>query len=175
MKIPPDFLVQLGQVGTLVLGSLGVWVALINQRRQLNAQMFIEVTGRFQELLRLFPTEAWLANRIPSQPLPPASPGIDRLHIVLPLTDIRGLSASQGPIHYQEALAALGARNQAHSNGPGFAKRMDTISCRVCSQPRLPSVHKQADGLYAATVSPLIGGLCDPLAVEFLPDSTGAV
>jgi hypothetical protein len=73
MKIPPDFLVQLGQVGTLVLGSLGVWVALINQRRQLNAQMFIEVTGRFQELLRLFPTEAWLANRIPSQPLPPAS------------------------------------------------------------------------------------------------------
>jgi hypothetical protein len=73
MKIPPDFLVQLGQVGTLVLGSLGVWVALINQRRQLNAQMYIEVSGRFQELLRLFPTEAWLANRIPSQPLPPSS------------------------------------------------------------------------------------------------------
>jgi hypothetical protein len=73
MKLPPDFLVQLGQVGTLVLGSLGIWVALINQRRQLNAQMFIEVTGRFQELLRLFPTEAWLANRIPSQPLPPTS------------------------------------------------------------------------------------------------------
>jgi hypothetical protein len=73
MKIPPDFLVQIGQVGTLVLGSLGIWVALINQRRQLNAQMFIEVTGRFQELLRLFPTEAWLANRIPSQPLPPTS------------------------------------------------------------------------------------------------------
>jgi hypothetical protein len=35
--------------------------------------MFIEMSGRFQELLRLFPTEAWLANRNPSQPLPPPS------------------------------------------------------------------------------------------------------
>jgi hypothetical protein len=68
-----DFLVQWSQVGTLVLGSLGVWVAMLNQRRQLNAQMFITITGRFQELLRLFPTEAWLANRNASQPLPPRS------------------------------------------------------------------------------------------------------
>ncbi len=35
--------------------------------------MFIEFSGRFQELLRLFPTEAWLANRNPTQPLPPPS------------------------------------------------------------------------------------------------------
>jgi hypothetical protein len=35
--------------------------------------MFIEFSGRFQELLRLFPTEAWLANRNPSKPLPPSS------------------------------------------------------------------------------------------------------
>ncbi len=48
-------------------------VALLNQRRQLNAQMFVEFSGRFQEILRLFPTEAWLANRNPSQPLPPSS------------------------------------------------------------------------------------------------------
>src|SRR5580658_5979762 len=68
-----DILVQLGQVGTLVIGSAGIWVALVTQRRQLNAQMFMEVSGRFQELLRLFPTEAWLANRNPSQPLPPSS------------------------------------------------------------------------------------------------------
>src|SRR5258708_29631564 len=65
--------VQIGQAGTLVLGSLYIWVALLNQRRQLNAQMFIEFSGRFQELLRLFPTEAWLANRNPSLPLPPSS------------------------------------------------------------------------------------------------------
>src|SRR5271165_1361332 len=64
---------QLGQVGTLVIGGVGICVALINQRRQLNAQMFIEFPGRFQDILRLFPTEAWLANRNPSQPLPPSS------------------------------------------------------------------------------------------------------
>jgi hypothetical protein len=73
MSLPTDVLVQCSQVGTLVLGSLGVWVAMINQRRQLNAQMFITISGRFQELLRLFPTEAWLANRNASQPVPPRS------------------------------------------------------------------------------------------------------
>src|SRR5580658_10354756 len=73
MNIPLDVLVQCSQVGTLVLGSLGIWVAMINQRSQLNAQMFITISGRFQDLLRLFPTEAWLANRNASQPLPPRS------------------------------------------------------------------------------------------------------
>src|ERR1700723_1937565 len=68
-----DIFAQLGQVGTLVVASLGIFVALRNQHRQLNAQMFIEFSGRFQELLRLFPTEAWLANRNPSQPLPNTS------------------------------------------------------------------------------------------------------
>jgi hypothetical protein len=61
------------QVGTLIVGSAGIGVALVNQRRQLNAQMFIEFSGRFQVLLRLFPTDAWLANLNPSQRLPPAS------------------------------------------------------------------------------------------------------
>jgi hypothetical protein len=64
----------LGQVGTLLIGSLGLGVALLTQRRQLNAQMFIEFSKRFEDLLRLFPTEAWLANRNPGQPLPPSSP-----------------------------------------------------------------------------------------------------
>jgi hypothetical protein len=68
-----EILVQLGQVGTLLIGTLGIGVALRNQRRQLNAQMFIEFSRRFEELLRLFPTEAWLANRNPGQPLPPPS------------------------------------------------------------------------------------------------------
>jgi hypothetical protein len=73
MKLSSDILVQLGQVGTLILGSLGVWVAMFNQRRQLNAQMFIEISRRFQDVLRMFPTEAWLANRNPAAPLPPPS------------------------------------------------------------------------------------------------------
>jgi hypothetical protein len=65
--------VDLSQLGTLFVGGVGIGVALINQRRQLNAQMFIEFSKRFEELLRLFPTEAWLANRRPNQELPPPS------------------------------------------------------------------------------------------------------
>jgi alcohol dehydrogenase (NADP+) len=33
MKLPSDIVVQPGQVGTMILGSLGVWVAMFNQRR----------------------------------------------------------------------------------------------------------------------------------------------
>src|SRR5580704_9940216 len=73
MILSRDVVVQLCQVGTLLLGCLGVWIAMFTQRRQLNAQMFITISGRFQELLRLFPTDAWLANRNASQPVPPRS------------------------------------------------------------------------------------------------------
>ena len=66
-------LADLMQWGTLFVGGIGIGVALINQRRQLNAQMFIEFSKRFEELLRLFPTEAWLANRRLNQELPPPS------------------------------------------------------------------------------------------------------
>ena len=61
------------QLGAIIVGSIGIGVALINQKRQLNAQMFIEFSKRFEELLKLFPTEAWLANRRPNQELPPSS------------------------------------------------------------------------------------------------------
>jgi hypothetical protein len=61
------------QLGAIVVGGIGIGVALVNQRRQLNAQMYIEFSKRFEELLRLFPTEAWLANRRPNQELPPSS------------------------------------------------------------------------------------------------------
>jgi hypothetical protein len=69
----PDFVTQIGNLGTIAIGGLGIFVALRNQRRQQNSQMFLEFSGRFQNLLRLFPTEAWLANRDPRQPLPPQS------------------------------------------------------------------------------------------------------
>jgi hypothetical protein len=68
-----DILAQVGQAGTVVVGSFGIYVALRNQRRQLNAQMFIEFSGRFQKLLREFPTEAWLANRSANEAIPPSS------------------------------------------------------------------------------------------------------
>jgi hypothetical protein len=65
-----EILDHLGQAGTIIVGSLGLFIALRNQNRQLNVQMFIEFSGRFQELVKLFPTEAWLANHNPSRPLP---------------------------------------------------------------------------------------------------------
>ena len=68
-----DVLAKLGSAGTIAVGSLGIYVALRNQHRQLNAHTFIEFSKRFQELLRLFPTEAWLANRDSSKPMPPSS------------------------------------------------------------------------------------------------------
>ena len=71
--MPPNIWLLFAQVGPFVLGFLGIYVALTNQRRQLNAQMFIEFSGRFQEILRMFPTQAWLANHNPSQPMPPSS------------------------------------------------------------------------------------------------------
>src|SRR5882757_317404 len=64
---------ELSQLGALCVGCIGIGVALVNQRRQLNAQMFIEFSKRFEELLRLFPTDAWLANRRPDQELMPSS------------------------------------------------------------------------------------------------------
>lgn len=68
-----ELLGHISNAGTIAIGGLGIFVALRNQHRQLNSQMFIEFSGRFQNLLRLFPTEAWLANRNPSLPMPPPS------------------------------------------------------------------------------------------------------
>lgn len=61
------------QAGAILVATVGIGVALLNQRRQMNSQMFIEFSRRFADLLRLFPTDAWLANRDPRQELPPSS------------------------------------------------------------------------------------------------------
>jgi hypothetical protein len=73
VDVTHEILAQVSNAATIAIGGLGVFVALRNQHRQLNSQMFIEFSGRFQELLRLFPTDAWLANRNPCQPMPPPS------------------------------------------------------------------------------------------------------
>ena len=68
-----DLLGKIGNSGSIAVGSLGIYVALRNQHRQLNAHTFIEFSKRFQELLRLFPTDAWLANRNPAKAMPPST------------------------------------------------------------------------------------------------------
>src|SRR3984885_12871729 len=128
MKLPIDTLVQFSQVGTLVLGSLGIWIAMINQQRQLNAQMFITVTGRFQELLRLFPTEAWLANRNPSAPLPPPSPEITdcTLYCLQLIADVYHLRQGR---YISKRLWSAWEREIRHTlEGPIFQREWKTVA-----------------------------------------------
>jgi len=67
-----DTLLQLAQIGTILIGCLGIVVALRSHRRQLNAQMFIEFSSRFHNVLRAMPTQAWTASTelCPSMPAP---------------------------------------------------------------------------------------------------------
>jgi hypothetical protein len=119
--------VQIGQAGTLVLGGLYIWVALRNQRRQLNAQMFIEFSGRFQELLRLFPTEAWLANRNPSQPLPSSSQEVTActLYCIQFLSDIYHLHRGG---YIPKNLWVLWEREIKHTlAGPVFQREWERV------------------------------------------------
>jgi hypothetical protein len=128
MRVPPDILVQLGQVGTLVLGSLGVWVAMFNQRRQLNAQMFIEISRRFQDLLRMFPTEAWLANRNPSAPLPPPSQEITdcALYCIQLMADVFQLRQDR---YISKRLWCAWEREIRHIlEGPVFQREWKTVA-----------------------------------------------
>jgi hypothetical protein len=124
----PDILVQLGQVGTLVLGLLAVWVAMFNQHRQLNAQMFIEISRRFQELLRMFPTNAWLANRKPSAPLPPPSQEITdcTLYCIQLVADVYHLKEGG---YISKRLWSAWEREIRHIlEGPVFRREWETIA-----------------------------------------------
>ena len=66
-------LVELAQFGTILIGFLGLAVALRSHRRQMNAQMFIEFSSRFQCVLRALPAEVWLTSDDGERPLPPPS------------------------------------------------------------------------------------------------------
>jgi hypothetical protein len=128
VKLSSDLLVQLGQVGTLILGSLGVWVAMFNQRRQLNAQMFIEVSRRFQDVLRMFPTEAWLANRNQSAPLPPPSQEITdcTLYCIQLIADVYHLRQGR---YISKRLWSAWEREIRHTlEGPVFQREWKTVA-----------------------------------------------
>jgi hypothetical protein len=49
-----NLVVGLASGGTIAIGAVGILVALRNQYREWNAQMYIEFSGRFQQLLRSF-------------------------------------------------------------------------------------------------------------------------
>src|SRR5215510_2191490 len=62
--------VQIATLGTLVTGlvSLVVWARIY--RRQVNAQILIEITARYATIFHSFPAQLWLAQLDPDQPLP---------------------------------------------------------------------------------------------------------
>jgi len=72
--------IQLAQLSTILVGSLGIAVAMRSHRRQMNAQMFIEFSARFQSVLRAMPTEAWTGDD-GRRALPPPSEEMTRLSL----------------------------------------------------------------------------------------------
>jgi hypothetical protein len=120
--------VDFSQLGALFVGSIGIGVALVNQRRQLNAQMFIEFSKRFEELLRLFPTEAWLANRRPNQELPPPSEEITEctLYCIQFIADVYHLHKAG---YISNRLWRLWEREIKRTlKGPLFVREWDTVA-----------------------------------------------
>jgi hypothetical protein len=65
--------VQFAQFSTILVGFLGVVVALRSHRRQMNAQMFIEFSARFESVLRALPAQAWITNGDANERIPPPS------------------------------------------------------------------------------------------------------
>jgi hypothetical protein len=66
--------VQIATLGTLFTGlvSLVVWARIY--RRQVNAQILIEITARYATTFQSFPAQLWLAQLDPDQPLPERRP-----------------------------------------------------------------------------------------------------
>ena len=70
MHVTLGLVVQIATLGTLVTGlvSLVVWAGIY--RRQVNAQIVIEITARYAAMFQSFPAQLWLAQLDPDQPLP---------------------------------------------------------------------------------------------------------
>src|SRR5215467_489168 len=70
MHVTLQSVVQIATLGTLVTGfvSLLVWARIY--RRQVNAQILIEITSRMATMFQSFPAQLWLAQLDSDQPLP---------------------------------------------------------------------------------------------------------
>jgi hypothetical protein len=141
------------QWGTLFVGGVGIGVALINQRRQLNAQMFIEFSKRFEELLRLFPTEAWLANRRPHQELPPSSKEITEctLYCLQFVADVYHLHKAG---YISNRLWSLWEREIKRTlKGASVRAGVERRGSRVFARRRIPGLYGQMIEARAVSIS----------------------
>jgi len=70
MHVTLESIVQYATLGTLITGliSLLVWARIY--RRQVNAQIVIELSARYASMFQSLPAQLWVAQLNPDKPLP---------------------------------------------------------------------------------------------------------
>jgi hypothetical protein len=92
--------IRYGSLWTLVLGVLSLAFAIRNYRRQVNAQIFFEIAGRYHDMLQVFPINEWIARYNRDREIPVSTPeltaGVLRylaiVHFAFVLHELRYLS-----------------------------------------------------------------------------------
>lgn len=74
----PDSILQIAQLSTMVFGGLGVFVALRSHQRQIHAQIFIEFSSRFHNIIRGMPSQVWSGAGPVGVSIPPPSDELTR-------------------------------------------------------------------------------------------------
>lgn len=73
-----DFIIQIGTLGSIIIGVIaflwGVIWGVTSYTRQMTAQVFLEYTKRYDEIMQSFPPDAWVARPNIESVLPNASP-----------------------------------------------------------------------------------------------------
>lgn len=69
-----EYFIRYGSLWTLILGVLSLAFAVRNYRRQVNAQVFFEIAGRYHEMLQSIPINSWLARHDAEGRLPESCP-----------------------------------------------------------------------------------------------------
>jgi hypothetical protein len=95
-----ELFVRYGSLWTLILGVLSLGFAVRSYRRQVNAQIFFEIFGRYHDMLRAFPVHEWTGQFNSKNELPPSNTevtsGVLRymaiVHFAFMLHDLRYLS-----------------------------------------------------------------------------------
>jgi hypothetical protein len=122
------------QVGTILVGFLGLGLTLQSHRRQIHAQMFVEFSARFHHMLGTLPAQIWTAGVNTAEPVPPRSDELTKaclqcFHIIADLFYLhragyiskdlwrpwqRGIQRTmRGPVLRREWLAVEGAFSHA--------------------------------------------------------------
>jgi hypothetical protein len=117
-----DSFIRYGSLWTLVLGGMSLGFAIRSYRRQVTAQIFFEIAGRYHDLLQSFPLHQWtnLLNRRDEVPELSAESisGVIRyleiVHFAFILHDLRYLSKDLWKIlqaeHHRTLMSPLFVR-----------------------------------------------------------------